>query len=244
MLFHLVRILAVTILAGCSCKAVELLTNGDFESGSLSGWATAEQSPNDGNFSAFDNPSSAPFSFTPIDTTGFGGTYYAVSDMGDIDMDFSSGPTTSVLAQTFEITSTPGLVTLSFRMFVNDHSGNPITNASSMDAFGVPNQHARVDILTGGAGLFDTGVTVLDTLFIGADSGSIPNEPTAYSFDITSVVSTPGFYQLRFATVANQNTLVAGVDNVSIDVVPEPSSFLLLLGGPALLLLRRPSRRR
>lgn len=238
MLLHISRIIAVTLLSGCCCKGVELLTNGDFETGSLSGWTTAEQN-GDGYYSVVEvDDLVAPISFVPISGNGAGGVYHAVSDMG--------GPASNVLAQTFTIGSTPANVILTFQMFVDDHSGSPIVDDTTMDITGPSNQHARVDILTGGAGLFDTGVTVLDTLFIGADAGTPPNAFTPYSFNITSVVSTPGTYTLRFATVANQNTLTSGVDNVSIDFqgIPEPSSFLLLLGGPALLLLKRPSRRR
>jgi len=228
-------VFVATALFGCSCNAVELLTNGDFETGTLSGWVTGSQVGSAGPY-GIEVPGTPTIDSAQATATNLsGGSFYAASDA-------YFDPGSNVLAQTFTISSAPGAVFLNFQMFVNDTSGSAVTNASSLDYTGVPNQHTRVDILTGTAGLFDTGATVLNTLYIGADTGGIPNPYTSYNFDITSTVSTPGTYTLRFASISNQDALITGVDNVSIDVVPEPSSAVFLLCGPVLLLLKRPSR--
>jgi hypothetical protein len=101
-------------------------------------------------------------------------------------------------------------------------------NPAGLTHLAGPNQHGRVDILSAGAGAFDTGGTVLGNFYIGVDPGVDPHAFTSYSFDVTSIVGGGGSYILRFAEVDNQLFLNMGVDNVSIEAVPEPASLLLL----------------
>jgi hypothetical protein len=143
------------------------------------------------------------------------------------------------------------VVTLSFQMFVNDQSGlGPIVDPTGLDhttggTFN-DNQHARVDLLKGGAGDFSTAPTdVLGNFYLGVDlprafdpnDNLIPFPYTSYSFNITSLVSGGGTFRLRFAEVGNLSALNVGVDNVSVQltqtVIPEPSTLALLLVGAA-----------
>lgn len=205
--------------------ATELLVNGGFETGNFSGWTVTDQAGGSGTFSISTPGAVTPISGFPTAVNSFGGSFYAVSDQ--------TGPGAHTLMQSFTVL--PGsTVALSFQMFVNDWSGmGPLVNPAGLDLTANPNQHARVDILAGGAGAFDTGAGVLGNLYLGIDTGANPNAYTNYSFDITPFVGAGGIFQIRFAEVDNQGFFNVGVDNVSVNAnaahaVPEPSGLGLL----------------
>jgi len=196
-------------LFGDTQLSAELIQNGDFESGDLSHWTVSDLLGSSGSFFIDDNDGSTPLS--TLATGGpAGGSYYAISDQ--------TAPGTHALSQAFSVTAGSGSVVLSFDMFVNDFSGDgPIVDTAGLDHNAVPNQHARVDILRAGATDFATDAgSVLSSLFIGVDTGTIPNPYTSYQFDITDVVSGGGDFILRFAETDNQGNFNQGVDNVSI----------------------------
>lgn len=215
--------------------AEELITNGGFETGSLTGWFTANQTGGSGSFFV------ATGTLTPVSgnlTVGpANGNYYAVSDQ--------SGPGSHVLYQPLTVPVGTLSATLSFDMFVNnyDQGGVPFFNAAGLDYTVRPNQQARVDLLGGNASPFDTSAGVIRNFYRGAGTSADPGQYSHYSFDITSDLVPGESYLLRFAEVDNQSYLNQGVDNVSITatLAPEPASLTLLaLGGLALLdLLRR-----
>lgn len=119
-------------------------------------------------------------------------------------------------------------------MFVNDQNGQgAIVDSAGLDPTALPNQHARVDLLTAAAGPWDTGGGVIQNYYLNVDAGPTPNSYTHYSFDITGQVTPGGIYQVRFAMVDTEHFMQQGVDNVSIAVVPEPQTYLMLLGGLA-----------
>lgn len=214
------------------CSAVALLVNGGFEAGNLSGWKTSNQTGGSGDFFVSTPGTTTPASFNVTSPNSSGGSFYAVSD--------TNGPGAHALLQAFVIPTAPLSVMLTFQMFVNNWAGTPTTNAAGLDYLASPNQHARVDILSATATPLDTGTGVLRNLFIGADTGTSPHTYTSYSFDITSTVTTPGIYILRFAQVDNQGVLNQGVDNVSVELtIPEPSAILLVLCAGSTLCIRR-----
>ncbi len=197
---------AAVLTAASTTQAAELLSNGDFETGDLTGWTVADQAGGSG--STYNNTgTSTPISFL-VTVGASGGNYYAVTDQG--------GPGAHALLQSFTVAA--GASTqLSFDMFANDQSGfGPIINPAGLDYTASPNQHARVDILDGAAGPFDTGAGVLANFYLGVDAGPNPHAYTPYSFDISSVVAAGGTFQIRFAEVDNQLFFNLGVDNVSI----------------------------
>jgi hypothetical protein len=201
--------LAVLAVAA-PAAAQQLLTNGNFEAGAFTGWTVTDLG--DGTFSIDAPGSTTPLSTQTTAANGAGGTSYAVSDQ--------TGPGTHALTQTFTVPG-PGTVILTFQMFVNDQSGSGgIVDPVGLDHTGPPNQHARVDILTGAATPFDTGAGVLQNLYLGVDAGTPPNSYVSYSFDITTTVGLGGTFQIRFAETDNQLFLNQGVDNVSIVFTP------------------------
>jgi hypothetical protein len=155
-----------------------------------------------------------------------GGLFTAMTDQ--------NGGGSHALLQTFTVPG-PGAVTLSFQYFRFNQAGAYFT-PNSLDFNVNPNQQARVDILTAGAGAFDLGAAVLLNA-LRTNPGD-PLHDTAYQnflLDITPIVGAGGTFQLRFTEVDNQLFFDFGVDNVSVDFtaagIPEPSTWLLLSGG-------------
>jgi hypothetical protein len=217
----------LTSLASARAAAIELLTNGNFETGTFAGWTVTDQAGGSGSFFVDTPGTTTPLS--GILTTGSpaNGSFYAVSDQ--------TGPGAHTLLQSFTVPIGATSVILSFDMFVNDSDGGPIIHPDGLDfAVIVPNQHARVDLLTGVAGAFDTGAGVVSNHYLGVDpQASNPNPFTSYLIDITAFVAPGGTYQVRFGEVDNQSFLNQGVDNVSIVAnvgVPDGGSTALLLG--------------
>ncbi len=224
-------------LAG-RASAVELLSNGDFETGSLSGWTTVSFQ-DQGDFFIDTPGTTTQLMFRPTAPNPAGGSFYAVSDHR---FDDAIG-----LLQTFTVSGS-GPLTLSFDMFVNSYSLPDAfgDNGRGLDPtrIGVSlNQYARVDILSATASDFSTNPTdVVQNLYLGVDPGTNPNAYTHYDFDLTSLLNDGESYKLRFAMVSNSFTLNLGLDNVSLfsgtmgdtQIVPLPPAALaglVLIGG-------------
>ena len=213
---------------------IELLTNGGFESGDLSGWSIFERG---GSALFVDNTTTSPAS--GFATAGpSSGNYYAVADG-------ALGAT--ALVQNFT-TDAGSNATLRFNMFVAsgtpfvaDPSGLDHTTGGSFEA----NQHARVDLLAAGSDPF--GASVLASYYLDIDGPLDPANPyKSYSFDLSAVAGLGGTYQLRFAQVNNQDFLIQGIDNVSVTVggAPIPTPITLSLFAIGLLALSTAQRRK
>lgn len=231
--------------AGCGC-ASQLIVNGGFETGTLSGWTLSSEAGSYAGSDFFASKSTT----TPISgsaTSGAeSGTYYAVSD--------GVGPATEVLSQTFTVPTGLSSVVLSYSLFVDSASGDVIDTAAGLDYSQGANQYADVSLLSSGTSVFSTSSGVLRDFYQGTDNAApIPNAYTNYSFNITSLVSAGGTFTLRFAEVDNLGPLNMGIDNVSIVTTavtptPEPDSvtlgFLSMIAFSALLLIRNNAARR
>ena len=196
-----------------------ILTNGNFETGTLSGWVVTNQ--NTGNWFA-----DAPGTTTPnsgLSTSSAGGsahgTAYAVSDQG--------GPGAHALTQSFTLGAASNVV-LTWDMFINNYA--TVNTGTGLDSNVFPTQVGRVDILTAAAGAFDVGSGVLQTCFLGGAPGGTPHAFSTMNCDITGSVGSGGTYQLRFAEADNQSNFNMGIDNIAINVssVPEPGSLALM----------------
>jgi hypothetical protein len=210
---------ALTLLTAVRSSAlspVELITNGNFETGTFAGWTIQDRAGGSGNWSIDVPGTTTPMSAHATAPNALGGGFYAVSDQ--------TGPGTHVLYQSFIVPLNAANVKLSFQMFANDSDGGPHLNPAGLDHTAIPNQQARVDILFSGAAPFSTvGIDTAADLYAGVDpQAGNPNPYKNYNFDLTGIVSPGSTYVLRFGEVDNQLYLNQGVDNVSILVTPVP----------------------
>jgi hypothetical protein len=236
---HVIRVIAAMIagaaVAERPARAVELITNGNFETGTLAGWTVSDQAGGSGSFFPDTPGTTAPLSGLTTSPNALGGTTYATTDQ--------TGPGAHVLSQAFTVPAGTTALTLSFQMFVNDYDGGPTVGPLDYSFPSV--EFGTVDILKAAASPFSTAAgDVVVNEYQGADLplGSNPHPYTSYSFNLTGVLTPGTTYQLRFAEADNSGFFTQGVDNVSINAtVPEPGS-MALLGGAALLSIRRKRR--
>lgn len=219
MKFRLLTAIAALAVTGAA-RADELIVNGGFETGDLTGWTVGAAGPYENGFYV-SSSTTPPVGSDPNTVAGpASGTYYAIGD--------EHGPGYSYLAQTFT-TSAGSTDDLSFSMFVDNYnpvqnSSGPISDPDGDEEFGV------VQILAAGSSLTDTS-GVLATYYLGAD-GAANNPYTSYNFDISNIVGGGGSYILEFANTECCYFLEQGVDDVSIiSATPEPVSVFLLASG-------------
>lgn len=228
-----------TVAMAPSVQAAQLIENGGFETQGLDsydipGWLVAEQ----GVFGSVLSASGQVSEVTGNTTVGAQqGNYYGLLD--------NYGLSGNVLYQSFT-TSAVSQATLTFQMFVNNQHTSTAFDASGLDylvdASRHPNQHVRVDLLKAASDPFSTSsVDIVQTLYLGGANGNqAANNYINYQFDLSSTLASGGSYILRFATVANQNSLQLGVDNVSlqtVSAVPEADTTALMLCGLGLMAL-------
>lgn len=185
----------------------ELLANGDFETGDLTGWTVAYVPEAAGMISVIAATVSPLNGYRMAGPAG--GTFYALSENNE--------SYAGVLFQTFTFPDGDDEVAVSFEMFVLDNSGDGPLDAGEIAYGGVePNQHVRVDVLSAAAGTFDTGLGVIKNLYLNVD-GYEPILPyILYSFDLSPDLESGETYMLRFAQSSNQDYLFMGIDNVSV----------------------------
>lgn len=217
-------------------SAVELVTNGGFESG-ITGWTVLDQPGGSGAW-FLQTGTGSPVNLFSVPAPPEG----AMAAMTD-----QSGPGSHVLYQDFVVPSDVLSATLSFQAFVLN-SATAYVSPDSLDYTVGSNQQARVDIIKTTADPFSVlPADVLQNVF-----QTLPGDPftSGYSLesaDLTALLlAHPGeTLRLRFAEADNLLFFNFGVDAVGLavttGVVPEPGSLALLLCGGAsgLLLLRR-----
>lgn len=235
-------LVALLLATAGPVAGVELIRNGGFENPMwmpLQGWST----PFLGQSVFYGDETANPHYALPhrVDGGQPHGQFIAISD-------YQQNPAggTAALLQSFVVAPGATSVVLSFDLLADNWNGSGAFfrgGASDLDPVGVPNQHFRVDILSAAAGAFDTGAGVLQSLLQGELYLGFMSPFNTYSFDITGLVGGGGSFQLRFAVVQNLNRLTVGVDNVSIQAVPEPESYAMMIAGLGLIGLRAWHRR-
>jgi hypothetical protein len=206
----------------------QLITNGGFETGALTGWSTLGTAQSDDLFYA-DNTGSTPLNGFP--TAGAdSGTWYAVSDMTGLVSPESSYLTQSV---TIPVGATDDLLT--FDIFVNDDFGGAGTGG-------------EVAVWTNSANpLTDAPLAVVYGPSDTAVSGGTPNPWLPESVDITSDLTAGTTYQIGVLESDSTGPINVGVDNFSLvatvaTTTPEPATLLpsaLLLAGLLIYSARR-----
>jgi hypothetical protein len=197
------------------------ITNGGFEAG-FTGWTTADQVGSDGTY-LLQTGTTSPVNGVPVPAPPEGSTA-AMTD--------SQGPGSHVLFQNIIVTAPVPSTLLTFDLFIGNRGDNFYTPAPSTLDFATPalSQQARVDILIGGADPFSLAAAdVLLNAFQTNPGDPLVSGYTHHSIDITALLNsnlnTPLI--LRFAETDNVNIFQFGVDNVDIQAIPEPSTWLL-----------------
>lgn len=241
--------LGLVIGAG-SAGSQELLVNGGFEAG-LAGWA-AIAAPGSGGGLFAHGGGPGPVSGNPM-IGPLSGSLYALTDM------ISAGAYS--LSQGFVVLPGPILrAEFTFSLWNHNYSpGGTVIDPAGLTYTGGPNQHVRIDLLTGTATPFSTAASdVLATFYLDSDP-YVPGDPfnpwVTYSYDIEGYFTGPGAYQVRFAEVDNMGFNHMGIDDVSVfievdpyppDVIPEPATVGLvatgLIGFAAFVRRRRNSK--
>jgi hypothetical protein len=194
--------------------AQPLLQNGSFESNggvgsnSFTGWTVQDSVPISGSWIA-QKGTVVPFLGFPFPPPP-NGAFAAVSAQ--------EGPGTHLLFQ--DVIIPTGGATLRCQVFVaNSTTDFIVPNPETLDPFGPPNQHARIDVMDPSAPADDVGAGVLLNVFITnpGDAGSASNPMTAYQMVTASLDAFAGqTVRLRFAEVDNQLFFQFAVDGCSI----------------------------
>ena len=215
----------------------DLITNGGFESG-FTGWTTLNQLGSEGTFVA-QSGTLSPVNLFAVPSPP-GGIVAAMTD--------SFGPGSHVLYQDFVV---PNSITIgfaiSFSLFINNANGAPNFFVPATLDFSTPalNQQARIDIIRTSSDPFSVaGADVLRVLYQTLPGNALASGYTNFTADLTTLLQANlgQTLRLRFAEVDNVAPFNMGVDNVSIDAVPEPSTWIMMSGG--LLALGFAKRRR
>lgn len=228
-------VLALLMAAGLAqaqtpSKPVELLRNGNFETGNLNGWTL--NSDNLNRFYAIPNGGAGVDSGAPTQFLAGGGSFVAVADQ--------NGVGASELRQAFSVSARTSSLVLAFDWFNNTHAAQAGTDLASSRS-----QVGRIDILRAGAPAFESTTTVVRNLILNA--GTLTDRGTAIpwahaTFDLSGLA--PGNYEIRFGNRQFDYFQEMGVDNVSLLAqaapIPEPATALsMLLGLGAVLMSRR-----
>ncbi|MCX6596290.1 MAG: hypothetical protein NTV70_07980 [Acidobacteria bacterium] len=229
------QFLLLTALLGAlvPAQAGQLITNGGFEAG-FTGWTRADTLGSDGTFT-IQSGTASPVNGDTVPAPP-GGSNAAMSD--------AAGPGSHVLYQTITL---PGLMvtsaTLKFDLFIGNRGDLFATPASGTLDFGINafNQQLRVDLMVEGSDPFSvTAADILQKIYQSKAGDTLITGYNNFTIDVTSLVNSNlgKNIRLRFAEVDNYAPLQVGIDNVSLNAVPEPSSVVMALSAALIGLVR------
>jgi hypothetical protein len=210
-----------------TANATELIANGGFVSGDLTGWATASSAGSGGGWYVSDATVTPLNEFPTVGPNS--GNDYAVTD--------GYGPGTNVLYQSFTDPLGTTSAVLSFDAFLDDD-------------FGASGFGGEVDLLAGNADPL-TGTPIAS--FFSQDtavSNGVPNPYVAFSEDISGLLTPGGTYLIRAYESDSSGPINFGVDDFSLSATssaaaPEPATIIptaLLAGVFAYRAWRRKAR--
>jgi hypothetical protein len=225
---------ALTLLTSAALAAASqaaVLSNGDFESG-LTGWT---ESGGSGLFSTVSELDGEYLDILPVSGSKFG----IISN---------NGTNTVSVSQTFDITN--NFLQVSFRFLTDEYNTGPDYNdfaTISLTVGGIPTTLATIsrnDLQAGGIGSTLGGAALHDNTETGFDLGQSGWQTLLV--DVSPYFGQSGTLSFAVNNVGGSDPDI-GVSLLAVDrvnVVPEPSSSLLLLGaaGFAGLHRRRPAR--
>ena len=206
-----VALLIATLGTSSASAATQLVTNGDFETGSLSGWQTSYETF-EGEWFAYDREEEEAGNEAAFPPPA---GRYAAADRFEY-------PDSAVL---FQQISLPAGTTDQLSMILGYDSTQPMSVRSpdtlEANSIGNGNQQVRVDVLKAGAPIRSLASgDILATVF--ATSNGSPEEfgPTTLTADLSAFAGQS--VVLRIANAVEEGLMSVTVDNVSIESNPIP----------------------
>jgi hypothetical protein len=197
--FTSLLLLAVPAAAGAA-----IVTNGNFETGNLSGWQVYNSSPATGNWFAYTG-STSPLSGLPV-TAPPQGNYAAITDQDDEGL--------HILYQDLTLPTGGSQDQLSLTVYYI--SDAPIASPSTLDPSGSQNQQYRIDVMRPGAAIDSMlGKDILRTVFAAHAFSPMELAPTQAT-TFLPISSAGRTVRLRLAEVDNQGNFNASADAVSV----------------------------
>jgi hypothetical protein len=211
-----------TLSFASQAPAAELMVNGGFETGDYTGWLVNVFAGSSGNLNVVaNNGGNSPISSFPYQLNANGGRWFSITDQ--------SGPGAYSLMQSFVVAQS-GMVKISFDKFANNQAGVNINGGLDFNAN--PTQHARADILFGGAAPFTDNPLDIAAVLWGPGSDSLTGNPNPWVTVSNTVFLAAGVYYIRFAEADNQLFYQFGIDNVSVNAaIPEASTWAMMILG-------------
>jgi hypothetical protein len=201
----LVAAVALALLAVPSIASASIVTNGDFETGNLSGWQEDYLDPIAGHWFNYTGGMTSPIEHNPLPAPPQG-THAAITDQGDVSR--------QILYQ--DLTIPPGGSVNDLSLLAYYEAGmSPDFESPDTLAIDVPNEQYRIDLMNPSAPLDSVASgDVLRNLLQTTDAspGSLP--PTQLTADLSPYAGQT--VRLRFAVPVTEHTLNAGVDAVSV----------------------------
>lgn len=189
----------------------DLVNNGGFETGSLSGWTEQDQAGSSGSWLAYSG-TVAPLSGNPIPAPPQG-TYAAISDQTD--------PSSSILYQDVTLPA-GGHYTLALYAYYTAYAA--LDTLPTLDYTTTGNEQFRIDIMSPTAAPTSVAAgDVLKSIFVTQSGGADTMAPTLLTADLSQFAGQT--VRLRVAVVANESFLNAGVDGVSITSPPTAATL-------------------
>ena len=206
-------IVGFLFLALCTVQAhaqTELIINGGFETGDLTGWTDINSAGSSGSWFAYMGNTS-PLSAQPI-LPPPDGDWAATTDQ--------IAPGSHILFQDIEIPKN-FIVNCSVIVYY-ENTNIEFIAPLSLDWDDGPNQQARIDIMDPDAPNFDVETGVLENIL-----HTLPGDPltlsyTTLNFDLTDFAGTT--VRFRAAEVDNQSGFRFSIDNLSCIGIPGPTN--------------------
>lgn len=202
---------------GVPASAQNLLTNGGFETGDLTGWSASTIGPGDISVMDLSFGAALPLSTRPANGAA-GGAWYATTDQDD--------SSSYELYQFFTVPENHGKVIVSYDLAVTSYA-----------EFEADTQQVKIELFE--ISLERGGLPA--TLYLGApleQTQGQPNPYQHYAHDITADVTPGSTYVFYFSQIATDGDLVAALDNAVVTPAPGAAA-VAALGGPWLARRRR-----
>lgn len=201
--------------------AYDIMQNGGFEAGNLSGWQIFNQGAAGGTGSWYAKTGTGNGTYSGLPTSPPPtGSWEAVAD--------NSGKVAAILYQDITIPST-ARATLSLTLWYG--SVVAFVNGSSLSP-SISNQRVRIDVIQTTANLLLLSPGVLQLIYASTPGPAASFTPFTVSVDVTALAGQT--VRLRCALVGANGAMIAGIDNVKLDVSPfAPTTLPVALDGGA-----------